>query len=335
MEGHMTKKKALRIGGLFALGLVVLGGWMYTQIKPTEKGNPFAVRWQEDRPLGDVLTELEMKKVIRNAGVAGLASKILGVPNRVASGSYRFTPGQSLKSVIATLRNPLVQMLRLPETNWAARTANILEKNEVCTAQEYMDLVQNPRQFQSLVSFPLPETTLEGYLYPDTYDLPPLLGARAVVQRQLMQFETKVWKGLGQPQDLNDLIILGSLIQLEAGTDPDRFTISGVIANRLKKGMYLQIDAGILYAIQKFRRLTFKDYREVKSPYNLYLNKGLPPGPICSPSAISVEAAMKPEKHDFLYYVALPDRTSIFARNYEEHKANIARRKAAIAEQKK
>ncbi len=331
----MAKKTAAKVAlGVTVLGVLV-GGWMYTQTKPMEKGDPYVVRWLEDRPLGDVLADLETKKVVRNAGVAGLVSKFIGVPGKVVAGSYRFTPGQTLKSVLSTLKNPLVQMLRLPDTNWAARTANILEKNEVCKADEYMALVQNPKEFQGLVNFPLPETSLEGYLYPDTYELPPLLGAKAVIQRQLIQFENKIWKAFGQPSDLNRLVILGSLVQLEAGTDPDRFTISGVIENRIRRGTYLQIDAGIIYALQKYRRLTFKDYREVKSPYNLYLNKGLPPGPICSPNAINFDAAMKPEKHDYMFYVALPDHSSLFAKTYEEHKKNIIKRKAAIAELKK
>ncbi len=312
----------------------MLGGsgfWLRSQVQPTEKGERFVVRWTKDRPLDEVLAELEAKKVVRNSFAAGIASKFMSVPTRVAVGSYRFTPGESLRSVFNTLKDPMRQMLRLPETNWAARTANLLEKAEVCTADEYMDLVRRPSEFKSFVTFPLPDTTLEGYLYPDTYDLPPMLGARAVVEKQLLAFERKIWEPMGKPADLPRLTTLGSLVELEAGTDPDRYTISGVIQNRIKQGMYLQIDAGINYALQKYRRLTFKDYREVQSPYNLYLHKGLPPGPICSPSIKSFEAAMNPESHPYLYYVALPNRTSLFAKTYEEHKLNIAKRKAALA----
>jgi UPF0755 protein len=82
--------------------------------------------------------------------------------------------------------------------------------------------------------------------------------------------------------------------------------------------------------MQKWRRLTYADYRNQKHAYNTYLIDGLPPGPICSPSLASIKAAMNPAKHDNLYYVALPDGTSIYARNYEEHKANIRRRRKAL-----
>ena len=116
-------------------------------------------------------------------------------------------PGESLRTVFNTLRDPLRQMLRLPETNWAARTAKLLEKAEVCTAEEYMNLVSRPSEFKSFVNFPLPDTTLEGYLYPDTYDLPPMLGARAVVEKQLLAFENKIWEPMGRPAGLARLTI--------------------------------------------------------------------------------------------------------------------------------
>ena len=128
---------------------------------------------------------------------------------------------------------------------------------------------------------------------------------------------------------------MASLVQLEAGTDSDRPMIAGVIENRIQKKMPLQIDATILYALQKWQRLTFKDYHSVKSPYNTYLVKGLPPGPICSPDEIDIEAAMHPAKHNFLFYVALPDGSSIYAATYKEHLKNIRIRKAALKALKK
>jgi UPF0755 protein len=184
------------------------------------------------------------------------------------------------------------------------------------------------------VSFPLPKESLEGYLYPDTYDFPPLLGAKAVIIRQLKNFEKKVWEGLNKPKNLHEAIIHGSLVELEAGRDDERPIIAGVIENRLEKGMRLQIDASLLYGIQKWRRLTFADYRNIPGPYNLYRVDGLPPGPICSPTVISIKAALNPAKHDHLYYVALPTGNSLFAPTYEEHKRNIEKRKKAIRELK-
>ena len=218
--------------------------------------------------------------------------------------------------------------MRLPATNWAKRDANLLQRHEVCTADEYMAEVTHPQDHRT--DFPLPAGTLEGYLYPDTYDLPPLLGAKAVVGRQLQAFRDKVWEPLGHPANLARILTVASLVQLEAGRDDERPVIAGVIENRLARGMRLQIDASILYGLGKWRRLTFRDYKEVDSPYNLYRHSGLPPTPICSPSVASIRAAIDPAHHNYLYYVALPDGHSLFAATYEEHKKNIARRKAAM-----
>jgi UPF0755 protein len=151
-----------------------------------------------------------------------------------------------------------------------------------------------------------------------------------VVVRRLKNFEQKVWSKIGPVPDLPRVITIASLVQLEAGADEDRPMIAGVIENRLKKGMPLQIDAGIMYALGKWRRLYFKDYKNVKSPYNLYLHKGLPPTPICSPSIKSIEAALHPADHDYLYYVALPNGHSLFAKTPAQHEHNIRLRLAAI-----
>jgi UPF0755 protein len=113
------------------------------------------------------------------------------------------------------------------------------------------------------------------------------------------------------------------MIELESGNDADRPVIASVIENRLAKNMRLQIDATLLYAISEWRRLTFKDYRTIDSPYSTYKNSGLPPGPICSPSVKSVEAALKPAKTKYLYYVAKPDGSHIFSETYDAHLAAI------------
>jgi UPF0755 protein len=221
-------------------------------------------------------------------------------------------------------------MLRLPETNWALRTAHLLEKHKVCTTDEYMDLVRNPQQFQELVKFPIESSTLEGYLYPATYDLPPTLGARDVILMQLKRFESEVWEGLNHPKNLLRTLTVASMVELEVRYDNERPIVAGVIENRIREGMPFQIDASINYGLQEWRPLKVSEYSSVDSPYNLYRHKGLPPTPICSPSAVSVDAAIHPGNHEFLYYVAMPGGVSVFAETYKEHLKNVAKRRAAI-----
>ncbi|RYG24258.1 endolytic transglycosylase MltG [bacterium] len=312
---------------LLVVGTAVGGFLLRRAMEPTGGGKGY-VRINAPTPRRDVLEDLERRGFIRSAAAADFAARLGGRSATVRVGTYRATGETGAWSNVLALGRPIVQMVRLPETNWAKRTANVLQKAEVCKAEEYLREVNHPQGRKT--DFPLPETSLEGYLYPDTYDLPPLLGAKAVVGRQLEAFRKKVWEPLGHPADLERILKVASLVQLEAGRDDERPIIAGVIENRLKKKMRLQIDASILYGLGKWRRLTFRDYREVDSPYNLYRVGGLPPTPICSPTIASIKAAMAPASHNYLYYVALPNGSSLFAATYEEHKRNIEKRKVAL-----
>ncbi|MEZ0324368.1 MAG: endolytic transglycosylase MltG [Fimbriimonas sp.] len=322
------------------LGVLLVGGaaggayyWLDTNLTPMPVGPKRYLRWEKPARLDDIFIDLKRRGIIRNADAARVYAWVKRSPSSVSSGTYELAPGMNIGEILRKIRSPIRQMVRIPETNWARRNANVLEKKAVLRAEEYIDLVQKPELFKEYVSFPLPHDSLEGYLYPDTYDFPPLLGAKAVIIRQLQNFEKKVWLELDKPKTLHDAVIHGSLVELEAGTDEDRPMIAGVIENRLKKNMRLQIDASLLYGIQKWRTLTFDDYRDIKGPYNLYRVNGLPPGPICSPTVLSIKAAMNPAKHNHLYYVALPSGVSLFAPTYEEHKRNIQKRKKALKEQ--
>lgn len=320
---------------VIALSLLAVGGagfWLYSQVQPLNPAaKPRLVRFQSPSTLYHALERLEKGKVIKNALAARLLARIRKPKAAVGVGTYELGANMSVDQIFRELQRPVRRMVRLPETNWAARTANLLEKDQLGSAAEYLALVGTPSAFEQDVDFPLPATSLEGYLYPDTYDLPPLMTSREVIQRQLANFERRVWRGLGKPKNLHEVIIIASMVEMEVKRDEERPIVAGVIANRLAKGMLLQIDAAINYGLQKWRPLTYADYRNVDSPYNLYRNKGLPPGPICSPSLKSIQAALKPAKHNYLYYVALPSGRSLFAASYDEHLRNVARRRTAVA----
>lgn len=326
------KKFVLRFLALLLLVAAGAGYWLFTQLKPLDPNEkPRFVRFSEPATLASALDRLERGKVIRNAFATRLWARYKKTTPGVRAGTYELGANQSAEEVLAALSKPIRRLVRLPETNWAARSANLLEKDELGTAKEYMALAKNPSVFADQVVFPLPSDSLEGYLYPDTYDLPPLMTPKEVIQRQLANFERRVWKGLNKPKNLHRAIIIASMVELEVARDEERPIVAGVIENRLRIGMRLQIDAAINYGIQKWRPLTYADYRNVDSPYNLYRVNGLPPGPICSPSIKSIRAALNPAKHNYLYYVALPSGRSLFAATYPEHLKNVAKRRAAVA----
>lgn len=305
-----------------------LGGVAFVRngIQPLPAGDPFYVRFDSGKKLAEVADQLQ-GKVVRQPNAFLIYAKYRKKTQPIGTGTYQLRPGMTADALLDALQKPIQQMVRIPETNFSYRTANLLAQKEVTTREEYLGAVQDPSRFQSEVNFPLPKNSLEGFLFPDTYDLPPLLGADAVIERQLKAFEKMVLPLVPNEKTRMRTLIIASMVELEAGVDDERAVIAGVIENRLKKKMRLQIDATVLYGMREWRRLYNKDYRH-DSPYNTYRIDGLPPGPICSPSVASVKAALRPATHPWLYYVALPNRRHLFATTYEDHLKNVAKARA-------
>jgi UPF0755 protein len=165
--------------------------------------------------------------------------------------------------------------------------------------------------------------TLEGYLYPSTHLVPVDASAEDVVRQLALEFE-RHWRpewnarldSLGMSQ--HEIVTLASIIEGEVRYQPDRKYVSSVYHNRLRRGMRLQADPTVLYALGQRRRLFERDY-QTPSPYNTYLIDGLPPGPIGSPTDASIEAALYPARSRFLYFVARPDGQHVFSETYAEH----------------
>jgi UPF0755 protein len=170
--------------------------------------------------------------------------------------------------------------------------------------------------------------SFEGFLRPETYILPADVNAEEVVRIMADGFKAAwqpAWDARLDSLKMSRLalVTLASIVEGEARADDERETIAGVYRNRLRIGMALQADPTVQYAISLKRgkrksRLFEKDY-QLKSPYNTYLNPGLPPGPVNSPSRRSLEAALYPANVHYLYFVAGPDGRHIFSRTYNEH----------------
>ncbi len=174
-------------------------------------------------------------------------------------------------------------------------------------------------------------TGKEGYLFPDTYFLKP----SSTPQDILDKFNTNFGQRTAQLQPTRDQVVLASIIEREAQSDADRAVIAGIFANRLKIGMALQSDATVQYAkdtnhlaagedVKKFwSEITAADYQAVSSPYNTYLQPGLPKGPICNPGLKSLEAAVHPAQTDALFFIYTKSGKFLTAKTLAEHQANL------------
>jgi UPF0755 protein len=274
-----------------------------------------------------------------------------GLATRLEAGAYELSPTMTIPEVAETLQRALAPdwAVRIGEGWRLEQTAAHLTTNTRIVGDAYRlrasdgDLTGlDATPYEFLGSRPA-GASLEGFLYPDTYRL-ELEGATELdlLRRQLDRFGEKVmplWRQAeaqgSNPLGLYETLILASIIEREAVVDEERPIIAGVYLNRLKIGMKLQADPTVQYAMgyqldtgQWWKTPVYlEEYKKVDSPYNTYLHTGLPPGPIASPSARSVEAALAPARHSFLYFVALPDGSGkhAFARTYEEHVENVMR----------
>ncbi len=323
----------VRLGILAALVLGVGVFWFVKEVSvpasSTAKPVVFEVKPGESgRSVADAL---EAKKLITNAMAFRLLltfqEKREGATLRV--GHYSVDPKQDIKNVLAGLLSgeTLTRKATIPEGYTLEQTANSLEKQGVVEAEAVWQALTE-KDLNLEWEFP---DKLEGYLFPSTYEFPWECTGEQAVRQMTGQFRTtfeELWKKHKKtaPLGVRETVILASLVEREAQVAAERPTIAGVYLNRIKKGMKLECDATVQFALGKQKAVLLYSDLEIASPYNTYRYPGLPPGPICSPGAASLEAALHPKKSDYLFYVrndVKNDGSHVFGRDYSEHQANI------------
>lgn len=281
--------------------------------------------------------DLEAAGLIRSAGAWNMWARWLTMQNREGgfkAGTYQLSPTQPLSAVADKIWKGEViqQSFTIPE-GWSLKQMSAyFEGQGFFPAQEFMAAVsQVPYAQYPWLPSGLPH--LEGFLYPDTYQLDgDRITPQAVIEQMLSRFEQKALPVYQKNQnktklDLKEWVTLASIVEKEAVVAGERNRISGVFNNRLKKGMPLGSDPTVEYALgirqTKEKPLTFKQV-ETPSPYNTYINVGLPPTPIAAPGIASLEATLTPETTEYLYFMARYDGTHIFSRTQAEHDAAVA-----------
>jgi UPF0755 protein len=266
---------------------------------------------------------LEAAGVIGSAKLFSFYAKVTKRDRNIKAGTYIIDRSSSWNEVVDALvaGKGIVFTVTIPE-GWELRTIipNVARVMKVDSAA----LDSAARDTALIRRLGIPTATLEGYLFPETYLLPEGSGARPIVRRLVSEFERR-WKPEWNAQLVklgmtrHQVMTLASIIEKEARVASERPTISAVYHNRLKRGMLLQADPTVIYALGRHTpRVLYRDL-EVKSPYNTYRNVGLPPGPIASPGLASIEAALFPADVPYLYFVAHPDGHHEFRATLREH----------------
>jgi UPF0755 protein len=328
---------------LLLLALGAVGVW--SQFRPTAANTrPVSVTINEGASVESIAGELEEAGVIRSAWAFRWTARSRGNSTKLKAGRYRFSGGLSLAQILQRLEVGPEALsdgrirVTIPEGFTLRQIAAALNKSGATDGKAFLAEATHPRSIARLrADFPLPNATLEGYLFPDTYYFDRKSSPAQVIESMMTNFMQRFVRPYQQEirasgRSLHSLVTEASLIEREARVPEDRARIAGVIDNRLKKGMRLQIDATVLYALGEHKsRVLYKDL-EIDSPYNTYRHVGLPPGPIASPGLASLEAVLRPEKNAYLYYVARPTGDHIFTRTRAEHEAAIRKARAERAQ---
>lgn len=318
----------------FIAGGVLYGvRWYQRQVDPSGPPGPeVAVVVASNTSTSGIAKLLHTNKVIGNAKVFRYWTQLQG-KGGFEAGKYTFRQNSSFAATLDVLQGgpsvPEQQKVTIPEGFRIEQVATrIAEKLPGRTAEKFLAAVRD-NKIRSAYQ-PAEVSSLEGYLFPDTYVV-GLEEDEAILATRMVENFDQVADSLGlasSPDSVEltpyETLVVASLVEREAKLDSDRGKIARVIYNRLKANMYLQIDATIIYAMNNnTTRLLLEDLK-MDTPYNSYTNKGLPPGPIASPGRASIEAALNPEPGDWLYYVVTtPEGAHSFATSFKEHKRNI------------
>jgi UPF0755 protein len=263
--------------------------------------------------------------LVRSARAFAIAARLKGVSGSLQEGEYRLSPALPLLDILEILARGEVVLRRvtIPEGFTAAEIVDALGAAGVGTREGLHDLVTRGG---SRFGYPFlrgsPGGSLEGYLFPDTYLIPRRLADRDIVDLFLKHFSAVVvprWQAAAPERSLHDLITMASLIEREARVPSERPIIASVLYNRLARGMRLEVDATVLYALGGHKDVVTFDDLAVDSPYNTYRYAGLPPGPIANPGLAAISAALKPAQTSYLFYVARADGSHVFSRTFSEH----------------
>lgn len=326
-----------RLGRIIAflggVSLLLLFSVPFQVAIPSRDFEPQILRIEKGTSLTQLADTLCRRGLITSRTAFVLWARLTGQERRIQAGCYRFVRPLPLDELLRNLKSGgiLTVNVTVPEGYTVAQIAELLAERISVNRVDFLGLSHEPSLCRALG---IPRPNLEGYLFPDTYNFyegqPPTEVIRTMVHRFGEVFGDSLQARANQLGFSPDqIVILASIIEGEAGLDNERPLVSAVFHNRIRLGRALESCATVEYVLPKHKeRLTLEDIR-VSSPYNTYEHVGLPPAPICCPGRKSILAALYPARMDYLYFVSRGDGGHVFSRTAEEH----ARAKQAIEAQ--
>jgi len=319
------------------LGALALGFLAYEVVTPADRleaGSLVVELPAHDGVLG-IANRLQRADAIRSRAGFVLLTVARGSSRSLKAGEYELERGATTLDVLTLIESGRVKQHAIlhPEGATVTELARVLEADRLTTARDVARLSTDAAFLRTLS---IDGPSLEGYLFPDTYQLVRGMTPEEILTRMVLRMRSKLGADIAARArargfTVHQLLTLASIIEREAVDREEMRTISAVFWNRLKVDMPLQADPTVQYAAGKERRALTRADLQLDHPYNTYRRSGLPPGPIASPGLAAVEAALDPASVKYLYFVAIDEHRHFFSYTIEQHNAAVARYRLARA----
>jgi UPF0755 protein len=319
---------AILIGIVFLSTILAIDFSLFLH-RPIAPPQPTEVEIASGSSLHSVARLLAEQKIISRPLYFKLLARHQQVQGAIQAGRYLFEQSARPADVLARLVNGDVirHTLTIPEGLTLKQIAERIEEQGFGSADRFMKLAREPR-FLKMIEADI--SSLEGYLFPETYLLDKNIGEQRLLTAMITEFYKRAqpeWRAAAAERglSLHQWVTLASIIEKETALAAEMPFISGVFYNRLERGMRLQTDPSVIYGIEDFDGNLTRAHLHTPTPYNTYTNSGLPPGPICNPGEEALHAAAYPASTQDLYFVSRGDGSHVFSRTLKEHNQAVRR----------
>jgi len=305
---------------LAAVGLEL---WHYGRQPAASAGAVQTLTIPDGQGVGRIAVRLAEAGIVRDPLKFRLLARLRGQDTRLQAGEYRLSPAMTPSRVLDTLARGRVHLRRVtvPEGVNRVQIASRMEAAGLVTAAAFEAAAVDP---ELLRRERIDAASFEGYLFPDTYRFPAAATAADIVRAMVARFREVYGPARRRRTEamgwtVHQVVTLASIIEKETAVAAERPLISAVFHNRLRRGMRLETDPTVIYGIEDFDGNLTRKHLATPTPYNTYRIRGLPPGPIASPGAAAIEAALHPADSGHLFFVARRDGTHQFSTTLAEH----------------
>lgn len=270
-----------------------------------------------------ITNELSKTGMIRSSAYFQYLIRFTKSAPKIKTGIYEINDGMNARTILNVIVDGKVKLVHftIPEGFNNRQIGELLTKRNLAKSQQEFLLAAQDRKL--LDKFKIPARDVEGYLFPETYSVPINYPLDKIIEMMIRRFFTKLEtieqaKGLS-PQDLHKKVVLASIVEREAVKPEERPMMAGVFETRIQKDIPLESCATVQYLFDKPKKRLFERDLKIVSPYNTYMNKGWPPGPISNPGLPALQAAFNPIRSNKLFFLLKPDGSHYFSETYAEH----------------